>query len=128
MQDYIEGDYVYDLETYPNIATFGFLKADGTKGKVFEIYSRKNETEGLLSFLRYMIKHGQRLVGFNNLNFDYPIIHEIILRAKKAKRAGRTFTISAQEIYIIAQDQIQSMRGEFAKTIQIGRASCRERV
>lgn len=69
--------YVYDLETYPNffLASFKCLKTG--KFYEFEISERINEQQQLLKFLR---QRGLKLIGFNNVNFDYPILHHTILR------------------------------------------------
>jgi hypothetical protein len=48
------------------------------KGKVFEISNRKNESEELLNFLRSLYKEKSRLVGFNVISFDYPVLHYFI--------------------------------------------------
>ena len=71
-------DWVYDLETYPNIFT-GSFKHAATGNRVFFEYSdRKNELIELINFL-YALKNTQcRLIGFNNLGFDYPILHFIL--------------------------------------------------
>jgi len=74
---FIDGDWVYDIETYPNCFTFCIVKADGKYLKVFEISSRKNEQGGLFKCLDYLCDNEQVLVGFNNIGFDYPIVHQI---------------------------------------------------
>lgn len=68
--------YVYDLETYPNIFTFVFrLVGKKRELKIFEISSRKNDILGLISFLK---QRNLRLIGYNNVYFDYPILHYIL--------------------------------------------------
>ena len=71
-------DWVYDLETYPNICTFDFKHlATGTR-LLFEMSDRKNESVDLYTFLQALATTGCRMVGFNNLGFDYPIVHYFI--------------------------------------------------
>ena len=71
---------IYDLETYPNffLATF----KDVTTGEwlEFEISDRKTDIKELYKFLR---QKGLRLVGFNNINFDYPVLHNTLLKRIK---------------------------------------------
>lgn len=116
--DYIEGDWIYDLETYPNIFTFTLIRSDGEKLKTFEVSDRKNETQGILKCLRWMQRNKQRFVGFNNIGFDYPVIHAIILEAIQAKKIGMVYEIDAGVVYQIAQKQINSFKGDgFGNTI-----------
>lgn len=69
--------WVYDIETYPNIFTFVFRKVGSKREiKIFEISSRKDERLELIAFLR---QEGLVLIGFNNVNFDYPVIHYFLL-------------------------------------------------
>jgi hypothetical protein len=71
-------DIIYDLETYPNIWSFCSLNTETHELKVFEISDRKDERKALLSFLRRVYKNKDRLVGFNNIYFDYPILHYLL--------------------------------------------------
>lgn len=66
---------VYDIETYPNIFTFVFYDVGKKEWHIFEISERKNELEKLRAFLK--IK-GLKLVGYNCVYFDYPILHFIL--------------------------------------------------
>jgi len=60
---------VYDLESLPNIFTAAF-----SNGSLFEISWMKNEVNDLINFLSEV----DELVGFNNLEFDYPLLHFVI--------------------------------------------------
>lgn len=60
---------VYDLEALPNVFTAMF-----SDGSCFEISWRKNEVKELVLFLSNV----DELVGFNNLEYDYPLLHFII--------------------------------------------------
>lgn len=71
-------DWIFDLETYPNIFSAGFMNAETKESWVFEISSRKNQIKNLVQFLRRLYKEKARLVGFNNIGFDYPVIHYIL--------------------------------------------------
>jgi hypothetical protein len=66
-------DYIYDVETFPNVFTVCFKEVDGA-GVFFEISDRRRDNYALWKFL-----HGcRRLIGFNNLHFDWPIIQEFL--------------------------------------------------
>ena len=84
-QTHIDGDWIYDIETYPNCFTISLIRADGKLPRVFEISDRKNDIESILTCFRWLRDNNCRMVGFNNLGFDYPIIHEIMKVASKEK-------------------------------------------
>ena len=42
------------------------------------------------------------MVGFNNLGFDYPVLHSIMEQAKEAKRKNVEYVIDASWVYDIA--------------------------
>ena len=71
-------DWVYDLETYPNIFTADFKHPTTGVRMLFEISDRRNDINELYAFLMALKGAGCRMVGFNNNGFDYPIIHFII--------------------------------------------------
>lgn len=71
-------DWIYDLETYPNIVTADFKHPLTGTRQLFEISDRKNDSVELYNFLNSLAGNGCRMVGYNNLAFDYPIIHFFI--------------------------------------------------
>ena len=95
-------DFIYDLETFPNIFTACFVYANGKGLRVFEISDRKDDTDELLEFLRNVKRTGCRMVAFNNINFDYPVLHYILEKAKKAFKSGKKVKFTAKEIYGVA--------------------------
>lgn len=117
--DFIEGDWIYDIETYPNCFTFCAVYGNGSSMRVFEISDRKDESDLLLDFFRKLKKHNHRLVGFNNLGFDYPVIHFILEKAKKAKSKGKPLVVTSSEIYDVAMDIIKTQSDDkFGKSIK----------
>lgn len=103
-------DYIYDIETYPNIFTLAKVKNNGKEVEVFEISDRKNDVEGMLEFLREVKREKGRLVGFNNLGFDYPVIHFILQKSITANKFGKKLEITAEEIYAKAMATIGEAR------------------
>ncbi len=71
-------DLIYDIETYPNCFTFSAIAVDSDLKWQYEISDFKNESVQLVGFLRSLPTMGYRLVGFNNLGFDYPVIHKLL--------------------------------------------------
>jgi hypothetical protein len=102
--------WIYDLETYPNIFTFTTIRADGKNLVTMEVSDRKNETNRILDCLRYFIENDVSMVGFNNLGFDYQIIHHIISKARLAKRVKKEYKIDYNDVYNKAQEIIASMK------------------
>lgn len=70
--------WIWDIETYPNTFTSCFINAETKECLVFEISDRKDERQGLFSFLRKLYKEKCSLVGFNSLSFDYPVLHYLL--------------------------------------------------
>ena len=113
MTDVVFKDHIiYDLESYPNIFTYCSCNSDGTNLKVFEISDRKNETKELLKELRRLVVQKKSLVGFNNIGFDYNLIHYIIEEAKKAKTKGVELKLSAKKLYNQTEKIINSYKGD----------------
>ena len=98
-------DYIYDSEIYPNVYLVTFGNTKTRKSYVFEISERKDDREKLLSFLRIMYQNKDRLVGFNNVGFDYPLLHYIIKNPK----------CTVGDIYSRAEDIIRSNNDEDKK-------------
>jgi hypothetical protein len=86
--------WIYDLETYPNMFLAMFYNIHTKKWKTYEISDRKNETKELREFL---YSNKLRLIGFNNINFDYPVLHKTILSNNKQWDALSIF-VQVQEI------------------------------
>lgn len=69
--------YVYDIETYPNVFTFTVKCFDGAF-YVFEISDWVNDGVALFNFLMDLQRNNRRMVGYNNMGFDYPIVDILI--------------------------------------------------
>lgn len=97
--DPISTNWIYDLETFPNIFTAAFLNTRTLERRLFEISDRKNEIQVLLRFLNNLENSNHFLIGFNSMGFDYPIIHLIM-------ELGLSVRIA--DIYEKAQDIINT--------------------
>lgn len=96
---YFKKDLVYDIETYPNCFTLAAVFANGKGMRVYEISDRQNDVEEMLAFLRNIAQNDYRMIGFNNVGFDYPVLHYILEKSKAAKKEGKALTITPAEIY-----------------------------
>lgn len=81
--------WVYDIETFPNVFTCAFEHAEAPIRISFELSPWKNDASQLLKFLAIIKAEGCRLVGYNNLGFDYPVLHTLIKMG--AGPAGGTY-------------------------------------
>jgi hypothetical protein len=71
-------DYIYDIETFPNVFTLALEHADAPIKWSFEISDWRNDSREIVTFLQYLKDTNARMVGFNNLGFDYPVLHTLI--------------------------------------------------
>lgn len=71
-------DIGYDLESYRNIFTAVFVHIETRTRWIFEISDRMNQSVELYEFIYRARRYGMRFVGFNNVGFDYPLLHEFI--------------------------------------------------
>lgn len=73
LQPYAEIEY--DIETYPNVWTC-WCGDDATGQEwYFEISGRRNDLYKFCLFLETLRELDCRMVGFNSIGFDYPVIH-----------------------------------------------------
>ena len=71
-------DYIYDIETYPNVFTLAVEHADAPLRWMFEISDWRNDSRDIIAFLQFLKETDARMVGFNSLGFDYPVLHTLI--------------------------------------------------
>jgi hypothetical protein len=72
-----KGDIGFDLESFPNIFTGVFTHVKTLQTWKFEISTRRNDIHQFRSFVLKCVSNGVRWAGFNNLFYDYPLIHYI---------------------------------------------------
>lgn len=94
-----------DLETFPNCFLAAFKIFRNPKIHQFEISDRKNQIAELLQFLSWLQNSGYYLVGYNNLNFDYPITHELL---------NNQWTFNAAKASQLATQIIQTQKQGFS--------------
>ena len=78
----MSNDYVYDIETYPNVFTLALEHTDAPLCWSFEISDHRNDSKEIIEFLQYLKDTNARMVGYNNLGFDYPVLHTLIRMGK----------------------------------------------
>ena len=98
----------YDIETYPDIFTLvAKHEPSGTFVK-FELSERKNEAEGLAAFLISCRDNKVVMVGYNNLNFDYPVLHHFMINYPN---------VGYRELYTKADHIINGERPKYGHSV-----------
>ena len=93
--------WVFDLEQFFNFHCATFLNRDNPKElQQFVIHRTRNDFNEYIEFLETQVKG---LIGFNNINYDYPLIH-YILTNKEYLSWDTDFT--TKELYDKSQDII----------------------
>jgi len=111
----ITKDYVFDLETYKHVFTFSIIRADGKHKKTFEVSQRLNEVDKIFKCLDFLKLNESRLVGFNSVGFDYPILHKLIESRNNLPKTGAGI---ASKVFRWAQEQIDSFKDGFGNTVK----------
>ena len=96
----MKNDWVYDLETYPNAFTIALEHAASGSRCAWEVSEWVNESDQIIRMMDYLKATGGRMIGFNNLGFDYPVLH--LLYRMRTADAGTLYAkaqaiISSQE-------------------------------
>ena len=75
----MHNDFPYDLESYPNVFTAVIFHAASGTEWIFEVSDRVNQSRQLLNFIHALSQHpGNRMVGYNNVGYDYPLLHALL--------------------------------------------------
>ena len=98
-------DYIWDIETYKTAFTFSAISVDESHAVAFECSQRKNEADKLFSFLGELKRKKHRMVGYNNIGFDYPVLHDLISVSEKA------LTVSGKAVATRVYKKAQSIIG-----------------
>lgn len=91
--------FVYDIETYKNVFTCSFEHVGAPIKVTYEISNYCDQSKELYSFLKWLYAQGHKLIGFNNLGFDYPVLHQFIIHR-----------MNAEQLHTFASSIIQSDR------------------
>lgn len=80
-------DYIYDIETFPNCFTLTIQKTSSN----FDIWQYtisdwNDDSISIRLILEYFKNLGHRMVGFNNLNFDYQVLHYFLTHTNVTAR------------------------------------------
>lgn len=93
--------WVYDIETLKSCFTYTGLNVDTQEVVQFVLHEKVNNLDSLINHLNTC--KGQ--IGFNNVNFDYPIIHRLMNNYKN----GYFKSIPASDIVRLIYDDAQRL-------------------
>lgn len=75
-------DYGYDEESYPNIYSLTARHIVTKALYVFEISDWQDNTDKLISWVYWMHQNKCRMLGFNNIGYDYMLMHFIFMNSR----------------------------------------------
>jgi len=112
--------YVYDIECYPNFFSLTIVHALTGHRWIFEISERRNQAMELYSFLCRLEFHKCKMVGFNNMGYDYPLLHFFLETMKGAGWIDHPwlYAKSQQLIGTKWDDRFDNYIWEFRQVIQ----------
>lgn len=104
--------WIYDIEIFINFFCVTFMNRDTKEVKIFIIHTSKNDLQILLNFLRNDVSG---LIGFNNIGFDYPLIHMLLINKQWINYNSDEIT---KNLYSKAKDIINNQdNNKFINTI-----------
>jgi hypothetical protein len=68
---------IFDIETFPNCFTLTACTPDGAIWWYYEVSDWRNDRQALFDWLQWLGNESE-MVGFNNISFDYPVIHAFV--------------------------------------------------
>lgn len=97
----LNNDWVYDTEEFLNVFTIAFEHLYLPIRVAYEVSDQVNQCKEIIEFCTFIRNSGGRLFGFNNVGWDYPILHTL-LQAKH---------VTAKTLYDKAMAIIGSQKG-----------------
>lgn len=70
--------YIYDWENYQNFSCVTITRNTDLATWYFEISEWRNDGIALNQFLHQVAMSGGRMVGYNNVGYDYPVTHTLM--------------------------------------------------
>ena len=71
-------DFIWDIETFPNCFTMTVQHSEAPFQWTFEISDWRNDSKAIIEFVLWLKGIGGRMVGYNSLGFDYPVLHSLM--------------------------------------------------
>jgi len=71
----LDNAIVYDIETFPNCFTLAMECLNSDTRATWEISHFRDDRRELMQWFNWVVATQTPMIGFNSLNFDYPVIH-----------------------------------------------------
>lgn len=104
--------WVYDIETLKSCFTYTAYNIDTAQIVQYVIHNDRNDYKQLINHLKQCV--GQ--IGFNNVNFDYPIIHKLLTTKAKNLNTQQLINLTYNEAQRVIEQQ---NRKDFFATVAI---------
>ena len=91
-------DYVYDLETYPNVFLMAVSQINSDNRWMFEISDWYDDLDGLVDWVEMCRQTNARMVGYNNISFDYPVLHHLLTHQHSPEMSAKFICDKANSI------------------------------
>lgn len=75
-------DYGYDEESYPNLWSLAAEHIQTGTRYLFEISPWQDNTEALIAWVYWLHQNRCRMIGFNNIGYDYIVLHYIFMNCR----------------------------------------------
>ena len=108
--------WVYDLEQFQNFHSATFIDRDSDETRVFVIHESRNDAEAYYTFL---VEEVAGLIGFNNINYDYPLIHIFLSIYLSVKDARSLVTLLHEESNKIIREEYSAIPEKDTKIPQL---------
>lgn len=99
---------VYDEECYPNCWLIGAESLSADDFFVWEISQFRDDRGSLYEWLCFMQSNQLPMIGFNNLEYDYPLLHFVM---------QNIYSVTYAEIYQRNQQIFASQNRRFGETV-----------
>jgi hypothetical protein len=106
--------YIFDIEQLKNVHSCVFIDKDSDETHFFVIHKLKNQAREYFEFLTQKVLG---MIGFNNLKYDYPVLHQFIHACKYQKLLDKNSDEINEFLYQVSQNVIKSERSEIYDTI-----------
>lgn len=73
----IDNATIYDIETFPNVFTLSMECLNSDVAATWEISHYRDDRFYLMQWFNWLVETQTPMIGFNNLHFDYPVIHHL---------------------------------------------------
>lgn len=109
-------DYIYDIETYPNVFTLSVKQAGTNNRWRYEISHRRNDQAAIIQLVMWLASIKAKMVGYNNIGFDYPVVHHLV--RSPGATARQLFSLAMKIIQASDEDRFSNVIWERDRLVE----------